>query len=271
MISKNSIKTFIVINGFMLILSTCQYKLTSLYETEFFTCINLFIVFSFMVFRNYLLILSLIYNTRNKNIIATNTNLSQDHFTNEYHLRVFSSTVIEALTYVFIKNNIAMDNSIGFIYFIPMSFAFEIVFDLFHYLSHRLLHSNKWLYINIHKDHHKFHSISPIITFYQNPVDLIISNSIPTLITLLIIPKMSLFNFNAILVYKSFIEISGHSGKQLYPNSSFIQFRWIPIFLDIQLYSEDHYLHHHLNNCNYSKRFSLWDKAFGTYTSPFDK
>lgn len=267
MISKNSFKSFVLINGFIFILSICQFKATNLYQMS--VCINLLIVFAFMIFRNYILILFLTHNTRNKKQMINNPGLPIERYKYEFHLRVFSSTSIEAITYVFIKNNIAMNTSIilyDFIYFIPISFTFELIFDLFHYLSHRLLHSNKYLYKNIHKEHHNFQYVTPIITFYQNPIDLIISNSIPTILTLLIIPKMTLFNFNAILVYKSFIEISGHSGKQLYPNTSFIQFRWMPIYLNIQLYSEDHFLHHHLNNCNYSKRFSLWDKAFGTYT-----
>jgi sterol desaturase/sphingolipid hydroxylase (fatty acid hydroxylase superfamily) len=68
-----------------------------------------------------------------------------------------------------------------------------------------------------------------------------------------------------IIVYKNFIEISGHSGKKLYPTSCFSQFKWLPQWLNIELYTEDHDLHHSLNNCNYGKRFSLWDKLFNTY------
>jgi sterol desaturase/sphingolipid hydroxylase (fatty acid hydroxylase superfamily) len=67
------------------------------------------------------------------------------------------------------------------------------------------------------------------------------------------------------LSYKTFIEISGHSGKKLYPNGSFSQFIWLPRFFNISLYTEDHALHHSSNYCNYSKRFSLWDKQFETY------
>jgi sterol desaturase/sphingolipid hydroxylase (fatty acid hydroxylase superfamily) len=68
------------------------------------------------------------------------------------------------------------------------------------------------------------------------------------------------------LSYKTFIEISGHSGKKLHPIGSFSQFIWLPRFFNISLYSEDHALHHSSNFCNYSKRFSLWDKQFETYT-----
>ena len=105
----------------------------------------------------------------------------------------------------------------------------------------------------------------PILTFYHNPLDLIITNSIPQIVTLLIFPYISHFQFSIILTYKSLIEISGHSSKKLYPSGSFSQFIWLPRLLDISLYTEDHTLHHVLNNYNYSKRFSIWDKIFNTY------
>ena len=33
----------------------------------------------------------------------------------------------------------------------------------------------------------------------------------------------------------------------------------------MELYVEDHDLHHLKGNCNFSKRFSLWDRVFGTF------
>ena len=48
------------------------------------------------------------------------------------------------------------------------------------------------------------------------------------------------------------------------PTSSFPQCIWLPRLFNIELYTEDHDLHHSRNNCNYSKRFSLWDKIFKT-------
>jgi sterol desaturase/sphingolipid hydroxylase (fatty acid hydroxylase superfamily) len=77
--------------------------------------------------------------------------------------------------------------------------------------------------------------------------------------------KISLIMLNIILVYKTFIELSGHTGKKLYPSGSFAQFIWLPKMFGIQLYTEDHNLHHSKGNCNYAKRFSLWDRIFGTY------
>ena len=99
----------------------------------------------------------------------------------------------------------------------------------------------------------------------MDPFDLILSNSLPQYLSLVIYPDISLFLYNIILVYKTFIEISGHCGKKLFPIGSFTQFVWLPTFFDITLYSEDHDLHHSKNKYNFSKRFSFWDKLFGTY------
>ena len=104
-------------------------------------------------------------------------------------------------------------------------------------------------------------------TFYQDPLDVVISISLPTIISSKVIPNISYFQFNLIIIYKNFIEISGHCGKILYPNTSFPQFIWLTKWLKIELYAEDHDLHHSSNNCNYSKRFTLWDKVFCTYKS----
>jgi sterol desaturase/sphingolipid hydroxylase (fatty acid hydroxylase superfamily) len=142
-----------------------------------------------------------------------------------------------------------------------MSFIFEMIFDLFHYLTHRLLHT-KYFY-KLHKKHHKFQHPSIITTYYHSPLDLILTISMPTIIALVLFP-LSYLHFKYILVYKSFTEISGHSGKRLFPTGSFPQFIWLPRFFNVDLYTEDHDLHHTLNNCNYSKKFLLWDRLFKT-------
>jgi sterol desaturase/sphingolipid hydroxylase (fatty acid hydroxylase superfamily) len=66
------------------------------------------------------------------------------------------------------------------------------------------------------------------------------------------------------MIYKTFIEVSGHLGKSI-KGGSFSQFVWLPKWLDIQMHSDDHYEHHVHSTCNFSKRFTLWDKIFGTY------
>jgi sterol desaturase/sphingolipid hydroxylase (fatty acid hydroxylase superfamily) len=147
--------------------------------------------------------------------------------------------------------------------FIPYSFMFEIIFDLFHYISHLLLHNNKTLYF-YHKTHHSISHPSSAHAFYQHPIDYFITNIIPLTITIYILRPYTTFIFILLLTYKTHIEIGGHCGKNN-NTSSFPQFIWLPKIFNIELHTKDHDKHHALNNCNYSKRFSLWDKIFKTY------
>jgi lathosterol oxidase len=271
LISIPSLKNFCIVNSFLIFLGVFQYL--SIYYYNDFN--NLLLIFFLFLFRNYLLLYFVEYGTKNK--LTINNNLLKiplEEYKYEFHKNVMTTTGVEAITHLFIKTNIINIDYSGpiyseLIYFIPLSFLFELIFDFFHYSTHRLLHHH-YFYKFLHKKHHKFKHPIPITTFYQEPLDLIITNSLPTITTLLILPHFTYFMFHLMIVYKNFIEISGHSGKKLYPTPSFSQFMWLPKWLHIELYSEDHDLHHSLNNCNYSKRFSLWDKAFNTYTSSVD-
>jgi len=275
MISTNSLKNFVLVNGFLFLLGFHQYKF--MIYTENIYQNNVFFKFLFTLFifiiRNYILLNFIDYGTINKlKINNDELNLPMEEYKNEFHVNVITTTSIEAATYLFIKSNIIhsyFSENIyhDIIYFIPYSFIYEVIFDFFHYMTHRLLH-NKYIYKYLHKKHHKFKHPISIITFYQDPLDLMITNSIPTIFGILLFRKISYLQFNVILVYKNFIEISGHAGKIIHPTCSFTQFIWLPKLLHMELYTQDHDLHHSLNNCNYSKRFSLWDKLFGTYKCP---
>jgi len=269
MISFQSAKNFLYINAMIISIGYLEYNTLNYVETYNFYYLLIYLLF---VIRNNIVLNFICYNLKNKESINKNYSKIEDYtesYKNEFALTLLSSTTIETLTYLFIKNtlfnNYAIVSYYDILLFIPKSFVFEIIFDFFHYWTHRILHSNKFLYINIHKKHHKYKYPLPILTYYHEPLDLIITNSIPQFLTLIIFPHISLFQFNVILTYKTFIEISGHSSKKLYPIGSFSQFIWLPRFLNISLYAEDHTLHHTENFCNYSKRFSLWDKVFGTY------
>lgn len=210
------------------------------------------------------------YGVSNKESINKDiASIPKEEYKYEFHYYVLTATTVETITHLFINNNfIYIDHTLyqDIILFIPISFIFEIIFDFFHYISHRALHS-KFLYKYAHKVHHKFKHPITITSYYQDPIDLIITNSIPTMLALSLTKNISYRQFNLMLIYKTFIEISGHCGKNVYPTCSFSQFIWLPKLLQIDLYTEDHDLHHSLNNCNYAKRFSIWDKVFNTYAS----
>lgn len=247
MISYKSIKNFLITNIFLFYIAYIEYIFKS--------------SFLILFLRNYLLVNIIDYITRNNKNISNRT-LPIESYNYEFSYFFISSTLIETITF-YIARLYLVNNNNDLIYFIPISFIFELIFDFFHYCMHRLVHVNKYLYINFHKIHHKFRYPTSIITFYQHPIDLILSNTIPLFLTLLIIP-MSLELFTLISVYKIYIEIAGHIGKHT-KSTSFPQLMWLPKILNIELHVEDHDLHHTLNNCNYSKRFTLFDKLFGTY------
>ncbi len=256
MISFNSIKNFILTNLILIFYSFFQFKL-----------IGNYILYNFVVYfiKNIFLVNLINFGLRHKKNISEN--IPKEEYFGEFYINIASASFVEALTYHFIQNSLLnINNSILFdlFIFIPFSFVFEVIFDFFHYWTHRISH-HRLFYKYFHKKHHKFQHPSAITTFYQDPVDLIISNSFPIYATLYIMPQMSLLQYNLINIYKTYIEISGHSNKFLFPTSSFPQCMWIPRLLDIELYIMDHDNHHSINNCNYSKRFTLWDKVFGTY------
>jgi sterol desaturase/sphingolipid hydroxylase (fatty acid hydroxylase superfamily) len=161
------------------------------------------------------------------------------------------------------------------LHFVLKSFAYEVVFDFFHYWIHRSLHRIPELY-QFHKLHHRFFKPTAVCTFCQHPLDLILTNSVPSITALAIvfsaIPLCS-FEYTLLLSYQTFVEIAGHAGVETRA-SSFPQCRAIPDILGISLRSNDHDLHHSnvsVRSCNFSKRFILWDRVFGTYINKVQK
>jgi Delta7-sterol 5-desaturase len=264
MVSFKSIVNFASVNIVLTSIGITQYILL---EKQSLINNHLLLIFLVFVIRNYGLMALIDYGVKHKPTIQNHLQVMES-YKHEFNLNVMTSTLVETFTYAFIRSYIFETYSVlnigDIMLFIPYSFLFELIFDLFHYWSHRIVH-HKLLYKHLHKKHHKFLHPTTIITYYQDPVDLLITNSIPTLLTLLIMSFISLSQFNIMLIYKEFIEISGHCGRNMFPTNSFSQCIWLPRLFNIQLYSEEHDLHHSVSKCNYSKRFTIWDKVFGTY------
>jgi sterol desaturase/sphingolipid hydroxylase (fatty acid hydroxylase superfamily) len=201
-----------------------------------------------------------------------------EHYVGEFHWNLCMTSAIETLQYWVYCFCIPSANHLPFtaieivkdgVLFLPTVFFFEIIFDFFHYWMHRITHQNAWLYIHIHKKHHVFHNITSYITFYQHPVDILLTNGFPTMMAILITNLSHLplyrWGFHFILVYKTFVDIGGHLGKQTHPHILFCLYGSVPSILGIQMYPEHHETHHTLYKYNYGKGFTLWDKVFGTY------
>ena len=270
--SSKSIATFFNVNGSLISISLTVY-IAMHYTKDAYFLNKLFLTYCIYIARNYFMMFLLMQATKHKQFTnESNVNNDCNHQLTS-HMYLFSTTFWDTVSGVFIYDRLMIHQSIyvtdithSIIYFIPTSFLFELIMDFFHYWSHRILHLNKKLYVNIHKTHHRHTNPVIINTYYFSPLDVIGTITIPMALTVCLFPyKLSLFDYAMLSVYKQYTELSGHSGKMLEPGSSFPQFIWLPRMLNIQLYAEDHDLHHKVSNCNFAKRFSLWDKVFGTY------
>lgn len=271
MFSFKSLKNFISINSFIFGISYIENYLTN---NDFFSNFLIYLT------RNYFLITFTNYQLKDKEDIEGEKRKKPiESFYKEFDCYLLSTTFLETITSTFILQKLCYyefqtlsnnEQIINLYYFIPLSFTFEIIFDFFHYFSHRLLHENKFLYKNIHKIHHKFQYPCAITTFYQHPIDILLANSLPTIFAFYLTNtyfydnQINSLEYHLLMNYKVLVEISGHCGK-ITNTSSFSQFIWLPKILGIDLHIKDHDKHHSDNNCNYSKRFSLFDKIFNTY------
>ena len=141
-------------------------------------------------------------------------------------------------------------------------FLFEIIFDFFHYVMHRFMHI---YFRRIHGVHHnQKQKLVPLDTFVQHPIDIICTNMIPFICSIYLINGYHEYKY--ISAYKLYTEIAGHSGGlEDSSTTCFPLCVYIPRVMDIQLSVRDHTMHHQVGKGNYSKRFTLWDKLFGTY------
>ena len=114
---------------------------------------------------------------------------------------------------------------------------------------------------SLHHEH--TNNISAFSTYQHNFFDYLFSNVLPMYLTSYIFPLYEI-QFFIFLIFKIVVEIAGHLGK-IINSSSFIQCLWRPQLLGSELYARDHYIHHAEFKYNYSKRFKIWDKVFGTY------
>jgi len=282
MVSTKAIfKTIVLDVIFGLIAFMQYYVVNSAFELFGLGFTTVSVLYSITLFKNYLiLILSTMYGFWFKWIDKDKREFPKPKYFGEFHVYTCSATFIEASTVLFLSlflpftSNLANigDFIASYILFFPIMFGFEVIFDFFHYWIHRASH-NGFLYKYLHKTHHKHRYPTGIITFYQDPIDLVLSNSIPSILSfwILMCPfgiPINFFQLSLISVFKTMVEIGGHLGKEMAPLCSCPQFIWLPRWLGWELYVEDHDIHHTDFNYNFAKRFGLWDKIFGTYKKP---
>jgi len=227
--------------------------------------------FAITLFKNYALIfLAESVYKENPKICDHIKYLPTPKYPFEFHQYIMTTTAVETGHSWFIEKYLILSSGNQSAYFellflIPTVFCFDIFSDFFYYWAHRLLHHGS-IYIHIHKRHHSFHHPTSMITFYQHPLDVFLSNSIPTICAVYCIPTIQPLTFHIILFYKTYMDILAHMGK--YTNQKdvwWIPFQWIPNQLGIQSFTIHHDLHHSLYKYNYGSRTLLWDIVFDTY------
>ena len=156
--------------------------------------------------------------------------------------------------------------------FVPLLLGFELVFDFFHYAAHRIMHAHPQLYVwSGHKAHHANASPVPLDTYCQHPVDVVLSNALPMAAALHVLEAVGGWHFSpaqlhVLLGYKTFTEVAGHVGDNAGRATCFPLCVYLPRALHIELRTRDHDWHHSSGGrANFSKRFTLWDKLFGTF------
>jgi sterol desaturase/sphingolipid hydroxylase (fatty acid hydroxylase superfamily) len=254
MVSAASLKWFVIINSSVLLLGTGQYFLLQAAQHHVLAILVASLVKNYM---SYALV---------KTLTTRRTYITQGTRHQTFNLVNFvKSSAIESCSYYY-ATQVAAYPTTGFVtdivWFIPMSFLFELVFDFFHYWTHRIVHMYPALYKAVHYKHHEHKLVDTNTTYNHTALDLTLTNFVPIVLATTIVP---LSDYSTIMVFwfKSVVEVAGHSGKDT--SSSFIQCIWLPRMFGIELYSRNHNLHHINAKYNFSKRFSIWDKLFGTY------
>lgn len=270
--SVKSLFTFVCLNFILVTISVILYLFTLKYMNQYF------MGFLFMFLKNFLFVFGTeeILFKKNKNIANDKTKYTTEktklNLNTVKHIAYASfGNIVSYITIRKILNvttNVNMLNTL--LLFIPISFTFEVIFDFFHYWTHRTVHTYPILYQHIHKTHHESKKLTGIVTFQQDALDYILTNYIPAIISLFIVKYLlnfecNLFMYSLITIYKDFIEISGHIDNANEKSYSFPQFIWLPILFNMELYQKIHHNHHKYVTVNYSKRFSLWDKVFKTF------
>ena len=279
------LRSYVIINGSLLFLGLLLHvSMTKLMILSSYVPAGIEIL---LIIKNWLLLVGVDYATSHRMNIGNALTIPRGRIEwINVTVSVIKFSVQESLTYrlslwcglIAVPHTyFSSDNTIdvllqGYLAFIVVSFVFEMLFDFFHYWGHRLLHELPYLYRNLHLTHHKNANPTVYHTFEDTIGGNIVTNCIPHLISLIALvllqqQPVTHCQHAMLLVYKSFVEVSGHSGKDVGHASSFPQCKWLPTLLGIELYTQDHHTHHRNSKTNFSKRFSVWDKLFGTFQS----
>merc|ERR1712070_190920 len=127
-----------------------------------------------------------------------------------------------------------------------------VVNEVLFYYGHRMFHEVKWLYKNIHKQHHEYSAPIALTASYCHPVEMLVSNVFPLL------GGSMICGCN---VYTMFVWVLFAVLGTQYHHCGY-KFPWSPWFDEHPNY---HDYHHEVFNCNYGSLGWL-DALHGTDT-----
>ncbi len=133
-----SILIFFLLNSFMVLSGSIYYVLAN---------INTFMIFAMTILKNIFLLNVLEKAIEKKDDIGIRQQ-PIEKYKGEFMYNVVQASTIEAVGVYIAKKYILTDitNINMLIYFIPISFIFELIFDFFHYWTHYFAHKNAYLY-----------------------------------------------------------------------------------------------------------------------------
>lgn len=129
--------------------------------------------------------------------------------------------------------------------------------DFMFYWSHRTLHENRWLYVNVHKIHHQYNHDGTAVSAseHAHPIEFILGNLLPVITPLLLL-RAHLFTAAIFTLVRVFVSAEEHCGYA---------FPWSPVrLLPIQACVEGHDYHHTHNTGVFASQFVWWDRMYGT-------
>ena len=121
--------------------------------------------------------------------------------------------------------------------------GFILLLDLVFYIFHRLCHYNKWLFKNIHREHHEWVISMGLGALDMSVPDYFLTALIPVTTSLLICTNITSIKLGLLITGVSIV--MSHSGYHI-----------------IGFNTNVHDIHHIYYTYNYS---ALWDRVFGTY------
>ena len=131
------------------------------------------------------------------------------------------------------------------------------LFDLLVFVFHYMLHTNKWLYDNVHKVHHKTIHVSPFSATILDPLEHIIIGILPTMLPLLVVD----------------IDIIGWTltNACIFIHGLLIHSTIMIPYDTVLLGPREHATHHIFKRTHYGFINPLWDIVCGTATYPITR